>query len=119
MGHEILEENIDKYLINTLKLEKYLFGKNAKHHLRWTQGSERLGHFICLKKLLLCYPVMRDYIKKYINFSIYSLKEEMDNLVRISNILPQTYPKLTLKRTEFIIKLIELRQRKIQEIINE
>lgn len=116
MGHEILEKDLTKKLKS---LEKYVLHNKARHHMKWDKDGDKIKHLDFLERLINHYPDMIQYMRKCVDFSISSFADEIKDLHKMSDSLPEPYAnvRLTPARIKFIIELIKYRKEKTQELL--
>ncbi len=112
--YEILEQDIGKYE-DTNKLERYLTGRYAKHHMKWSlDENEQLDFYKFMKKFSMAFPNIIPIIAQHLNFTYQNVEEVLAPLVEaVSN---PVY-KLTKERLDFILKLIFRRKRILEEVL--
>ena len=112
--YEILEQNIDKYE-DTNRLERYLTGRYAKHHMNWSlDESKQLNFYEFMKRFTLEFPEAKDIIARCLDFAFQEVEEVLAPLVvAISD--PEY--KLTRKRLDFVLKLLFERKRILEETL--
>ncbi len=112
--YEILEQNIDKYEdIN--RLERYLKGKKAKHHMKWSlDESKQLNFYEFMKEFTVEFPEIRPIIAQHLSFSYQQVEEVLAPLV---DAISDPVYKLTRKRLDFVLKLIFGRKRILEETL--
>jgi len=112
--YEILEQNIDKYE-DTNKLERYLTGRYAKHHMKWSLDEEgQLNFYEFMKKFTLAFPQIKPIIAQHLCFTYQQVEEVLAPLVEATSV-PEY--KLTQKRLDFVLKLIFERKRILEETL--
>ena len=110
--YEILEQNIDKYE-DTNRLERYLTGRNAKHHMKWSLDEEgQLNFYEFMKKFTIAFPQIRPIIAQHLSFTYQQVEEVLAPLVEA---ISDPVYKLTRKRLDFILKMIFGRKRILEE----
>lgn len=112
LAYNIVEEDIDEFLENDDKLNKYLFGAKAVSHVRWFGNS--LPHIELLTQIEKNYPeVIKKSVdrvrQKYNKDKISNLVNTIDNDVIFAN---EIY-NLSQKRKSLMIKLIQTRTEKL------
>lgn len=112
LAYNIVEEDIDEYLQNEGKLEKYLFGSKAVSHVRWFGGL--LTHIDLLIQVQKNYPeIIQKTVsivrQKYNTEKISDLINSIDNDIIFEN---EIY-NLSEKRKKLMIRLIQLRTEKL------
>jgi len=112
--YEILEQNIDKYEdIN--KLERYLTGRYARHHMKWSLDEGRkLNFYEFMKEFTIAFPQIRPIIARHLSFT-YQQVEEV--LVPLVGAVSDPEYKLTRKRLDFVLKMIFRRKRILEETL--
>jgi len=101
--YEILEQNIDNF-DDTDKLERYLTGRYAKHHMKWSlEEGRQLNFYEFMKKFTIAFPQIRPIIARYLSFTYQQVEEVLAPLVEA---VSDPVYKLTRKRLDFILKLI-------------
>ena len=114
LGYEILEQNIDKYE-DTNRLERYLTGRYAKHHMNWSlDESKQLNFYEFMKIFTIAFPQIRPIIARHLSFT-YQQVEEV--LVPLVGAVSDPEYKLTRKRLDFVLKLIFERKRILEETL--
>jgi hypothetical protein len=112
--YEILEQNIDKYE-DTNRLERYLKGKKAKHHMKWSLDEKgQLNFYEFMSKFTMAFPQIKPIIAKHLSFTYQQVEEVLAPLVEAISV-PEY--KLTRKRLEFVLKLIFERKRILEETL--
>ncbi len=112
--YEILEQNIDKYE-DTNKLERYLTGRYAKHHMKWSlDEGKKLNFYEFMKKFAVEFPEIRPIIAQHLSFSYQQVEEVLAPLV---DAISDPGYKLTQKRLDFILKMIFHRKRILEETL--
>jgi len=112
--YEILEQNIDKYE-DTIMLERYLKGKKAKHHMKWSLDEEGQPNFYeFMNKFNMAFPQIKHIIAQHLSFTYEQVEEVLAPLVEAVKV-PEY--KLTRKRLEFVLKLIFERKRILEETL--
>lgn len=115
MGHELMEGKLKK---TPAELERYIWDKRATHHLKWKRDdAKKQPHFGLLKRLLEKYPDSRGHMRSCMNFAIEAVAEEMKELLKLSNDLPER-DRLTDERADFIIHLTQARKDIIDGMIS-
>ncbi len=105
--YEILEQNIDRYE-DTNRLGRYLTGRRAKHHMKWSLDERgQLSFYEFIKKFAMAFPQIRDIIAPYLSFTYQQVEEVLAPLVE-TVVAPEC--RLTQKRLDFILKLIVKRR---------
>ena len=114
LGYEILEQNIDNF-DDADKLERYLTGRYAKHHMNWSLDEEgQLNFYEFMKKFTIAFPQIKPIIAQRLSFSYEQVKEVLTPLVEAVSV-PEH--KLTRKRLDFVLKLIFERKRILKETL--
>ncbi len=112
--YEILEQNIDEYE-DTNRLECYLTGKYAKHHMKWSlDENEQLNFYEFMKKFTIEFPQVKAIIAGHLSFTYDQVEEVLAPLVEAVSV-PEY--KLTRKRLDFVLKLIFERKRILEETL--
>jgi len=112
--YEILEQDIDKYE-DANKLERYLTGRHAKHHMKWSlDENEQLNFYEFMKKFTMTFPQIKPIIAQHLSFTYQQVEEVLTPLVE-AICVPEH--KLTRKRLDFMLKLIFDRKRILEEIL--
>lgn len=115
LGHEIVEQKLASLLAAP---ERYARSPKATHHLKWARSdSKKLPHFDLPQRFLKQYSDIPEDMRLCVSFPMDAFKEQMMELVALSNTLPYEYGKLTPQRAEFIIRLTECRRRILLEIL--
>jgi hypothetical protein len=112
LAYNIVEENIDSFLNDHSKTEKYLFGEKATSHVRW--NGECLSHLQLLsnineEKADIIENVLKRVKQKYSEINISNIINTIDNGV----IFAENKYNLSLKRKELLILLLETRIKKL------
>jgi len=112
--YEILEQNFYKYgYIN--KLNKYLTGKKAKHHMKWSlDEEEQLNFYDFMKKFTMAFPEIKPIIARHLSFTYQQVEEVLAPLVEA---VSDPEYKLTRKRLDFILNLIFGRKGILEETL--
>jgi len=112
--YEILEHNIDRYE-DTNRLERYLKGRKAKHHMKWSlEEEEVLNFYEFIKKFTIEFPGIRRIITQHLSFDYQQVEEVLAPLV---GAVSDPKYKLTRKRLDFILKIIFIRKRILEETL--
>ena len=112
--YEILEQDIDKYE-DTNRLGRYLTGRHAKHHMKWSLDEEgQLDFYEFMKKFTIAFPQMRSIIGQHLSFTYQQVEEVLAPLVEA---VSDPKYKLTRKRLDFVLKLIFSRKRILKETL--
>ena len=112
--YEILEQNIDKYEDNN-RLESYLTGRYAKHHMNWSlDESKQLNFYEFMKIFTIAFPQIRPIIARHLSFTYQQVEEVLAPLVEA---VSDPEYKLTRKRLDFVLKLIFNRKRILEETL--
>ncbi|MHC4122302.1 MAG: HipA domain-containing protein [Planctomycetota bacterium] len=112
--YEILEQNIDKYE-DANRLERYLTGRYAKHHMKWSLEEEKVLNFYeFIKKFTVEFPQIKPIIAQRLSFTYQQVEEVLAPLVEAVSV-PEH--KLTRKRLDFMLKLIFERKRILEETL--
>ena len=112
--YEILEQNIDKYE-DTNRLERYLTGRYAKHHMKWSLDEKRqLNFYEFMKKFTIDFPKTKPIIARHLSFTYQQVEEVLVPLVEAVSV-PEY--KLTRKRLDFVLKMIFKRKRILEETL--
>ena len=112
--YEILEQNIDRYE-DIDRLERYLTGKNAKHHMKWSLDEGRqLNFYEFMKKFTVEFPEIRRTIARHLSFTYQQVEEVLAPLV---GAVSDPVHKLTRKRLDFVLKLIFKRKAILEETL--
>jgi hypothetical protein len=112
LAYNIVENDIDNYLENQDKLEKYLFGSKAVSHVRWFGNS--LPHIELLMQIEKKYPeiikkTIKTIRKEYRLEKISKLVNDINKNVTFEN---EIY-NLSQKRKDLMIRLIQIRTEKL------
>jgi len=111
--YEIPEQNIDLYEED--KLERYLTGKNAKHHMKWSlDEGKHLNFYEFMKKFIIEFPQVKPIIAQHLSFTHQQVEEVLAPLVEA---VSDPVYKLTRKRLDFILKIIFHRKRILEETL--
>jgi hypothetical protein len=114
LGYEILEQNIDKYE-DTNRLERYLTGRYAKHHMNWSlDESKQLNFYEFMKIFTIAFPQIRPIIAQHLSFTYQQVEEVLAPLVEA---VSDPVYKLTQKRLDFVLKLVFERKRILEETL--
>jgi len=112
--YEILEQNIDKYE-DTNRLERYLKGKKAKHHMKWSLDEEGQHNFYeFMNKFTMAFPQIKPIIARCLSLTYQQAEEVLSPLIEAVSV---TEYKLTRKRLDFVLKLIFERKRILEETL--
>ena len=112
--YEVLEQNIDKYEDNN-KLERYLTGRYAKHHMKWSLDEKGQHNFYEFMKIFtIDFPQIMPIIAQHLNFTYQQVEEVLAPLVEA---VSDPEYKLTRKRLDFVLKLIFERKRILEETL--
>ncbi len=112
--YEILEQNLDQFE-DTTKLERYLVGRYAKHHMKWSLDEEgRLNFYEFMKKFAVAFPEIMPIIAQRLSFS-YEQVEEV--LAPLAEVVSDPKYKLTRKRLDFVLNMIFERKRILKETL--
>ncbi len=112
--YEILEQNIDKYE-DTNRLERYLTGRYAKHHMKWSLDEEgQLNFYEFMKKFTMAFPQIMPIIDQHLSFTYQQVEEVLAPLV---DAISDPMYKLTQKRLDFVLKMIFGRKRLLEETL--
>lgn len=112
--YEVLEQNIDKYE-DTDRLERYLTGRYAKHHMKWSLDEEgRLNFYEFMKKFTVDFPQIKPIIAQHLSFTYEQVEETLLPLV---DAISDIEYKLTQKRLDFILKMIFCRKEILEETL--
>ena len=112
--YEILEQNIDNF-DNADKLERYLTGRYAKHHMKWSLDEEgQLNFYEFMKKFTIAFPQIMPIIAQHLSFTYQQVEEVLAPLVEAVSV-PEY--KLTRKRLDFVLKMIFERKRILEETL--
>ena len=112
--YEILEQNIDKYE-DTNRLERYLTGRHAKHHMKWSLDEEgQLNFYEFMKKFAIDFPQVKLVMANHLSFTYEQVEEVLAPLVEA---VSDPKYKLTRKRLDFVLKLIFSRKRILEETL--
>lgn len=117
LAYNIIEENLDSFINDDYKLEKYLFGEKAVSHLKWFGAA--MPHIELLKHIAKIYPdVVLNSIKKVNeNFNENIINDIVLNIDNGIIFADEKYF-LSPKRKELISKLITIRtKRLLQEFL--
>jgi len=110
--YEILEQNIDNF-DGTDKLERYLTGRHAKHHMKWSLDEKgQLNFYEFMKKFTIAFPQIKPIIAQDLRFTYQQVEEVLAPLVEAVSV-PEY--KLTRKRLDFVLKMIFGRKRLLEE----
>ena len=110
--YEILEQNIDKYE-DTNRLERYLTGRHAKHHMKWSLDEEgQLNFYEFMKKFTIEFPQVKTIMADHLSFTYDQVVEVLAPLVEA---VSDPMYKLTRKRLDFVLKMIFGRKRLLEE----
>lgn len=112
LGHEILEQHFHKF-DNVLYINNYI--KKGYHHIKWkVEDKKKAGHHELLVKLCRITPNVKKWMLSTLNFySPRRVDEILHNCTSLANIpVP-----LTLKRAEFIARLLNCRHNQLSELI--
>jgi len=113
LSYEILEQNIDLYEED--KLERYLKGKKAMHHMKWSLDLIRqLNFYEFMKIFTVDFPQIKPIIAQHLSFSYQQVEEVLAPLV---GAVSDPKYKLTRKRLDFVLKLIFERKRILEETL--
>lgn len=112
LAYNIIEENIDSFLNDYSKIEKYLFGEKATSHVRWE--GKCLPHLellsnISLENTTILKKVIERVKQKYVEINISNIVDTIDNGV----IFADDKYNLSPKRKELLILLLETRIKKL------
>ncbi len=112
--YEILEQNIDKYE-DTNKLERYLTGRYAKHHMKWSlDEGKQFNFYDFMKKFAIEFPQVKPIMANHLSFTYVQVEEVLAPLVEA---VSDPEYKLTWKRLDFVLKLIFERKRILEETL--
>lgn len=115
LAYNIIDKNIDTFLNDSSKIEKYLFGEKATSHVRWE--GKCLPHLELLSNINIENPVVLKKIierveQKYSEINIFNIVNTIDNGV----IFADDKYNLSPKRKELLILLLETRIKKLFSI---
>ncbi len=114
LSYEILEHKIDNFN-DTDKLERYLKGKKARHHMKWSLGLiKQLNFYEFMKIFTIDEPQIKPIIAQHLSFTYQQVEEVLAPLVEAISV-PEY--KLTRKRLDFVLKLIFERKRILEEVL--
>ena len=121
LGHEIIEENLEKYLTKPdaqQRLEKYVFGKKSQSHIRWKE--KKLNHFELIIKIKELYAkhTIKSIGHIVNNFEKDKIEECITNIDKYFQPNDKKFV-LSDKRKEFLIKLVTLRAKKLEYLLNQ
>jgi hypothetical protein len=111
---ELTDDKIVQYLNDDVALEKYIL--NGKSELRW--NDEKLNHFEFIKKLS-----ESAYSKQFINSATFFKKFDNAFIGELLNVIDKEIPEkwseysIPSQRKELILKIVSLRFKKINEIV--
>ncbi|MBU0545734.1 MAG: HipA domain-containing protein [Candidatus Margulisbacteria bacterium] len=109
LGHEINEENLYKF--NTNKVSDYI--NRGPNHMKWKMTDEKRPlMFDFIRMFCLNKPEQRELMLKCISFSIDNVRELIYELTKFD-----VKCRLSEKRAEFMVQLIQARQAKLREIL--
>ncbi len=112
--YEILEQNIDKYE-DTNRLERYLTGRYAKHHMKWSlDEGKQFNFYEFMKRFVIEFPQVKPIMANHLSFTYKQVEEVLAPLVEA---VSDPVYKLTRKRLDFILKLIFERKRILEETL--
>lgn len=110
--YEILEHKFDLYEED--KLERYLKGKKAKHHMKWSLNVDWLNFYEFMKMFTIDFPEIIPIIAQRLSFTYEQVEEVLSPLVEA---VSDSKCKLTRKRLDFVLKLIFNRKRILEETV--
>jgi hypothetical protein len=111
--YEILEHKFDLYKED--KLEHYLKGKKARHHMKWSLDEDRQPNFYeFMKKSTIAFPRIQPIIARHLSFTYEQVEEVLAPLVEA---ISDPKYKLTRKRLDFVLKMIFERKRILEETL--
>lgn len=112
LAYNIIEENLDGFLTDNDKLEKYLFGDKAVSHLRWY--GESMPHLKLLQHIAKKYPeTINNAIQKVRNNYNENIISDIVDAVDNGIIFADKKYALSLKRKALITKLIMIRTERL------
>lgn len=115
LGRELLDEKIDKMLVDRQMIEAYL--KKGKSEIHWKGRDKKLNHFDLITLLKAEYEneirnfiemVKKNYHEERLKEIIYQIDDNLPENLRMY--------KLPVNRKELMIKLITLRVQKLLEM---
>ena len=96
-------------------LERYLKGKKAKHHMKWSLDEEGQPNFYeFMNKFNMAFPQIKPIIAQHLGFDYQQIEEVLAPLVE-AVFVPEY--KLTQKRLDFILKMIFERKKLLEETL--
>ncbi|HEG43552.1 MAG TPA: hypothetical protein ENH94_05840 [Phycisphaerales bacterium] len=110
--YEILEHKFDLYEED--KLERYLKGKKAKHHMKWDLDVNQLNFYEFMKLFTIDLPQIKPIIARHLSFTHEQVEEALAPLV---DAISDPVYKLTQKRLDFVLKMIFERKRILKETL--
>ncbi len=108
--YEILEHKFDLYEED--RLERYLKGKKAKHHMKWSLNVDPLNLYEFMKMFTIDFPEIIPIIVQRLSFTYEQVEEALAPLVEA---VSDPKYKLTRKRLDFVLKMIFGRKRLLEE----
>lgn len=114
LAYNIIEENLDTFIRDENKLDKYLFGEKAVSHLKWY--GEPMPHIELLKHISKMYPeeVLNTIVKVKERFNEIIINDIIFNIDNGVIFAEEKYT-LSTKRKELISKLIIIRTKRLLE----
>lgn len=111
MGHEILEKDFFKF-DDPAYLKRYV--QRGHHHMRWSYPEDKVyNHAEFLQRFLEEFPEQRKTIFTCLNFTRIEVEKIAKALTKFETSIP-----LSLKRADFMVKLVEYRKNWVYNTIN-
>ncbi len=116
LGYEILDRKLEGYN-NPRKMETYLAGTKAKHHMKWSlEDAGPINFYEFMKKLVVQSPEVGPIISQHLDFSREQLEEVLLPLLEIQ---VDEKHRLSPERLNFMIELIMRRKALLEEALTQ
>jgi hypothetical protein len=115
MGNEILEDNFENFNDRN-RLNKYLLGDKAKHHMKYNLQDTGVYNFTDFMIMYITeYKFVKNTLRNCLDFNFGEFAESVSGL---TDILTSDLYRLTGKRLDFILMLLKERIRLMKEAID-